>query len=401
MAGLMQGADGNFYGTTQSGGSVGNSGTVFKITSKGKLTTLYSFCSQSDCSDGSAPFGPLLQGDEGNFYGTTSSSGSNDGGTVFRITAKGKLTTLYSFCSQAGCSDGGSPTHGLVQAADGNFYGTTAGGGAGNNGTVFKITRKGKLTTLHKFCSRTNCADGGYPYAGLVQGDDGNFYGTTVYGGAYQGGTVFKITPGGKLSTLYSFCALLECKDGEEPFAGLVQGSDGNFYGTTSEGGTIGSDLSGTGPNFFGTFGTAFKITAKGKLTTLYPFCSQTGCADGSFPFAELALGTDGKFYGTTLFGGDLSCAMGCGTIFSLATGFGPIVDTRPGSGKEGAAIVIVGSNLTDATSVTFNGAAAEFTVMSKSEIKTTVPIGATTGKVSVKTPDGVLTSYALFRVVK
>jgi uncharacterized repeat protein (TIGR03803 family) len=400
-AGLVQGADGNFYGTTQSGGANGNYGTVFKITSKGKLTTLYSFCSQTNCADGSVPYGPLVQIANGDFYGTTSASGANSGGTVFKITLKGKLTTLYAFCSQSDCKDGESPTHGLTQGTDGNFYGTTGEGGAHSSGTVFKIGPKGEFSTLYSFCAKSNCTDGEYPYAGLVQGSDGNFYGTTEEGGSRQGGSVFKITSKGKLTVLYSFCVHTACSDGEHPYAGLVEGTDGNFYGTTSEGGSGSGDLVGGPPNLFGTYGTAFKVTPEGKLTTLYNFCSLSECADGSFPYAELVQGTNGNFYGATLYGGDMSCTMGCGTLFGMATGLSPFVEPRPNSGEDGAAVVILGNNLAGTTSVTFNGTVAEFTVVSKTEIKTTVPKGATTGSVEVKTPDHTLKSNVVFRVTK
>ena len=215
----------------------------------------------------------------GNLYGTTSDGGSGgNGGTVFRTTPGGTLTTLYSFCAQSGCPDGAQPNGGLIQGADGDFYGTTSAGGLNlANGTAFKMTTTGELTTLYSFCSQSNCTDGLYPIAGLVQGSDGNFYGTTSYGGARNGGTVFKLTPSGKLSTLHSFCSQEPCTDGEFP-RGLVQGSDGALYGTTSSGGAYGSFLC------FGGCGTVFRITSGGALTTLYSFCAQTNCPDGAEP---------------------------------------------------------------------------------------------------------------------
>jgi uncharacterized repeat protein (TIGR03803 family) len=398
-SGLIQGADGNFYGTTQLGGAE-KGGTVFKITSKGKLTTLYNFCSQTKCADGSASYGPLVQASDGYFYGTTSASGAHSAGTVFKLTTAGKLTTLHTFCSLSNCKDGGSPTHGLVLATDGNFYGTTGEGGAYGGGTVFRITAKGALTTVHSFCAKTNCVDGSYPYAGVIQGTNGSFYGTTTFGGSHGSGSIYAMTAQGKFTVLYSLCSLQNCADGEEPYAGLVEGTDGNFYGATVEGGTSGGAAGLVSPpNESGTFGTAFKITPKGVLTTLYNFCSQAECADGSFPYAELVQGTNGKFYGTTLFGGDVSCTQGCGTVFGLATGLGPFVETRPSSGEVGTQVVILGTSLTGTTSVTFNGTAAEFTIVSASEIKATVPTGATTGKIEVKTPSHALSSNTVFRV--
>src|ERR1039458_171858 len=185
------------------------------------------------------------------------------------------LTTLYSFCSQSGCADDANPTAGLVQATNGDLYGTTSGFPNGNNGTVFKITPGGTLTTLYGFCSQSGCTDGAAPYAGLVQAANGDLYGTTQYGGTNGDyGTVFKITPSGTLTTLYSFCSQTNCADGDEPVAGLVQAANGDFYGTTG----------GGGANVY--YGTVFKITPSGTLTTLYNFCPQSGCTDGGNPDA-------------------------------------------------------------------------------------------------------------------
>jgi uncharacterized repeat protein (TIGR03803 family) len=305
-AALVEGSDGNFYGTTEYGGAGANCprgpsescGTVFKITPSGTLSHLYSFCSQVGCVDGYDSYATLVQGSDGNFYGTTSAGGGTGaGGTVFKITPSGTLTTLYSFCSQSNCTDGDEPLAGLVQGSDGDFYGTTYRGGSNAFGTVFKITPSGTLTTLYSFCSQINCTDGYEPWAGLVQGSDGDFYGTTQHGGANGDyGTVFKITPSGTLTTLYSFCSQSNCRDGENSYAGLVEGSDGNFYGTTAYGG-------GGHPN---PGGTVFKITPSGTLTTLYHFCSLGGsaCPHGDNPYAALVQGGDGSFYGTTTGGG-------------------------------------------------------------------------------------------------
>ena len=400
---LAQGTDGNFYGTTYAGGTSGtNYGTVFKITPSGTLTSLYSFCSQPNCTDGAVPYDGLVEGTDGSLYGTTEGGGAHNilDGTVFKITPSGTLTTLYSFCfpcadgdepvaglvqstdgnfygttsvgggtncGGTGCgtvfkissggtlnplhsfngADGAYPTAVLIQATDGNFYGTTVQGGANNLcmssgcGTVFKITPTGILTTLYNFCSQPGCADGafpsGYTSGGLVQGTDGNLYGTTFQGGANDYGTVFKITTSGTLTTLYSFCSQPNCADGVDPTAGLVQATDGNFYGTTSEGG-------GNGP-----YGTVFKITPSGTLTTLYRFCSQPNCADGGYPLAGLVQATDGDFYGTTS-GFGVNCPENgqCGTVFRLSTGLSPlpwqfvpltpcrVVDTRNPNGEFG-----------------------------------------------------------------
>jgi uncharacterized repeat protein (TIGR03803 family) len=424
-AGLIQATDGNIYGTTKEGGANSN-GSAFRISPSGTVTTIYSFCSQSACSDGANPVGGLIQATDGNLYGTTQL------GTVFRATLGGTLTTL-------GGTGGQSPVAALVQGADGNFYGTTSRGGANTRcsprsgyfvscGTVFKITPSGTVTTLASF----NQASGFNPSAPLIQGTDGNFYGTTPSGGAnYPGfGTVFKIAPSGTLTVLHSF----DGADGEKLFSALVQGTDGNFYGTTSfgggnpnYGGTVfkitpsgtlttlhsfgGSDGSGSNAaliqgsdgNVYGTttgvgsnnLGTVFQITPSGMLTTLHNFNG----ADGQLSYAPLVQGTNGEFYGTTEFGASTACSEGCGTIFSLSVGLGPFVETQPASGAVGAPIKILGTSLTGATSVTFNGTSAVFKVVSASEITTNVPAGATTGEVKVITPSGTLLSNVSFQV--
>ena len=367
-------------------------GFLFLVLSLSAQTfnSLFSF----DNGDGANPFAGLIQATDRNFYGTTEGGGANGDGTVFKITPGGKLTTLHSFDG----TDGANPYAGLIQATDGNFYGTAESGGANGDGTVFKSTPGGKLTTLHSF----DGTNGANPYAGLIQATDGNFYGTTVNGGADYDheqntgfGTVFKITAGGKLTTLYSFCSQSNCTDGGYPYAGVIQGTDGNFYGTTLGGGAYG-------------WGTIFKIMPSGKLTTLYSFCSQGyPCTDGLYPYAGLIQATNGSFYGTTVFGGsDDDCSgnygdIPCGNVFSLSVGLGPFVETNPTSGKVGTAVKILGTDLTGATSVTFNGTVAKFKVVSASLIKTTVPEGATTGEVEVKTPKGTLKSNVVFRVTK
>ncbi len=165
------------------------------------------------------------------------------------MTPGGRLTNLYSFCSQPGCADGELPYAGLIQGANGNLYGTTLAGGTSGTGTVFEITPAGQLTTLYKFCSQPGCTDGAAPFAGLVQAN-GNFYGTTEAGGTSGYGTVYEITPAGRLTTLYNFCSLSGCADGFRPYAGLLLASDGNLYGTTT---------GETGLNGVFSFGTVFE----------------------------------------------------------------------------------------------------------------------------------------------
>jgi uncharacterized repeat protein (TIGR03803 family) len=303
-AGLIQANSGNFYGTTSPSGT-GGGDAVFELTAGGAFSTLYTFCAQPNCTDGAEPFSGVIQASNGNFYGTTYGGGAFGDGTVFELTAAGTLTTLNSF---AGTN--GTGPHGLVQATDGNFYGTTYGGGAGRayrfdgNGTVFEISPGGTLTMLYSFCAQTNCTDGGGPTT-LIQAADGNFYGTTLYGGAYGDGTVFKITAGGTLTTIYSFCADPNCSDGNEP-TGLMQAADGNFYGTTLYGGGDG-------------VGMIFEIIA-GKLTPIHKFAVSAGSyPEGAHPSAGVMQAADGSFYGTTTYGGTSSnCSDGCGTVFSF-----------------------------------------------------------------------------------
>jgi uncharacterized repeat protein (TIGR03803 family) len=373
VAGLVVAANGDLYGTTPGGGTKGD-GTVFKITPSGTLTTLYSFCSASACTDGSHPITGLVLATNGDLYGTTEDEGAKGGGTVFKITTGGTFTTLYTLCSLSNCADG-EEAWGLVQGTNGNFYGTTEGGGANNVGTVFELTAAGVLTTLHSF----DTTDGADPFAGLIQAANGDFYGTTYIGGANGEGTVFKITPSGTLSTLYSFCSGSGCPDGANPYDGLVQGTDGNFYGTTYAGGA----------NFYGT---VFEITPAGSLTTLHSF----DLSDGEETRAGLVQDTNGILYGTTYAGGsDFS-----GTVFSLSVPtLGAFAETLPSSGKVGATVKILGSDLTGTTKVTFNGKAAVFKVTSSTLISATVPTGATTGFVKVTTPSGTLTSNTKFRV--
>jgi uncharacterized repeat protein (TIGR03803 family) len=314
MAGLVQGSDGNFYGTTSNGGT-NNSGTVFKISAAGALTSLHSF---TGTNDGGWPQAGLVQGTDGNFYGTTQWGGTSNLGTVFQITSNGALTTLYSF---TGASDGAYPEAALARGSDGNFYGTTYGGygttygGAPNSmGSVFQITANGVLASLYSFAG---AGDGASPSAGLVQGIDGNFYGVTSQAGANGFGTVFQISTNGALTTLYSFTGT---SDGAYAEAGLTQGSDGNFYGTTEGGGVLLNQYP------YG-LGTVFQISTNGALTTLYcfPGSNFTGTNNGQYPNSALVQGSDGNFYGTTFSGGAYldRYGFGYGTLFQISTNGG------------------------------------------------------------------------------
>jgi uncharacterized protein (TIGR03437 family) len=301
---LMQAMDGSLYGTTESGGTF-NRGTVFRATSTGFLTAVYSFGSYP--TDGALPNGALIQATDGNFYGTTFGGGTSNVGIVFKLTPSGAETTLYSF--GASPTDGANPTGAVIQATDGNFYGTTVSGGAYARGTVFKVMSGGTSTVLYSFGGIST--DGTSPGPALIQASDGNFYGTTAgsVANAAASGTVFKITPVGALTTLYTFCPS-NCPNGNGP-NGLIQGLDGNLYGTTRFGGA----------HF--TYGTIFKITSQGALTTLYSFCSKVNCLDGAAPETTLMQTSNGIFYGTTVNGGPFGIEGGCsncanGTVFSF-----------------------------------------------------------------------------------
>jgi len=335
---------------------------------------LYSF----NGTDGETPLAGLIQAADGNFYGTTNIGGASSAGTAFKITPSGTLTTLHIFNG----IDGVNP-NGLIQATDGNFYGSAYGGGPGGGcgvysggGTSFQLTSSGTLTTLVPiFC----LPNGVYPNSALVQAANGNFYGTTAVGGDGSNtgyGTIYEMTTTGALTRLYSFCLQTGCPDGADP-AGLILGTDGNFYGATQ--GRPGSGL-----------GTVFQITSTGQLTTLHTF---TG-TDGSNPVGAPLLDTSGTFYGTTSGGG----ANGAGTIFSLTPG--AFVETIPTSGAVGTKVIILGTNLKGATAVSFNGTAVTSMVVSGSEITTTVPTGATSGTVTVTIPGGTtLKSKVAFQI--
>jgi uncharacterized repeat protein (TIGR03803 family) len=325
-SGLIHGSDGNFYGTTTRGGQ-NCTGTFFKLTPAGVETVLHSF-GPSGSNDGATPNPGLIQDSEGNFYGTTIEGGTENQGTVFKVTPAGVELWIYSFLGPPVGADGASPLAGLVEGGNGNFYGTTSSGGSAapypGAGTVFKITPAGIETVIHSFSggylAGDTSTDGAGPMGALIRGNDGNFYGTTYAGGLGYStgdsilggfGTVFKITPAGEETVLYAFDSF--GSDGLGPQAGLVLGNDGNFYGTTSAGGGYG----------YGGKGTVFRVTPAGVETLLHSFTGAGGIPgswDGAVPVAALIQGSDGNFYGTTLYGGvdGITTDQGYGTVFKI-----------------------------------------------------------------------------------
>jgi uncharacterized repeat protein (TIGR03803 family) len=454
---LIQGIDGDMYGTTLAGGTY-NRGSIFFLTTNGGLSPLYDFCPVSvsgNCTDGASPYGGLVQTDVGALYGTTSLGGDcgmecGDNGTIFKFTlgttplltpiynftytggaypyaglvqgssgvlygityeggtpAAGAIpsgtifsititgttptfTTLYNFCTLTEtvgeaviCTDGEFPISGLVETGNGTLYGTTSS-------TAFSFSPGSeKLKTLYPFCTGTSCDSFEGPYGTLIQGNDGSFYGTSSGGGKNNYGMIFKITPGGSpvFTDLYDFCSdVPTCLDGGKPTGTLVQGTDGSFYGTTQNGGAHSDN------------GTIFKFTPTptATLVTLYSFCLQSACSDGSKPYGGLVQDTNGTFYGTTYGGG----AHSLGTIFSLSVGLGAFVETKTSFGKEQTKIGILGQGFSSGSAVTFGGVTATFTRTGTTFISATVPAGALTGPVTVTTTSGTLISNKAFHVL-
>jgi uncharacterized repeat protein (TIGR03803 family) len=454
FGGLTLGTDGNFYGTTNVGGA-SSYGTVFKVTPSGKLTVLYSF---TNGNDGALPYAPPIQGTDGNFYGTTSQYGSGGNGSVYKITSTGKFTTLYHFDS----THGSAPVAPLVQGTDGNFYGTAAKGGANGVGVVFKITQSGKLTVLYNFDS----THGQYPNSPLIQGSDGNFYGTTYEGGSVGSGVVFRITPAGKLTVLHNLdsatgyeptAGLVQATDGNlysansvggtknlgtvfrispkspypykvlHDFDGttgstawgtLVQHTSGILYGATEYGGTgnvspcttgqcgVFYTLNGSLPPFVSL------LPISGKVGTVIGILGQGFSSSSVVKFygvqATAVKNTGSTFLSVTVppraLTGLVSVTTGSTTLTSnkIFRVTPQILSFKPTSGTVGTVVTIAGVSLTQTTKVTFGGVAAtKFTVNSDTQVTATVPTGAKTGKIAITTPGGVATSSGVFTVTQ
>jgi uncharacterized repeat protein (TIGR03803 family) len=419
---LAQGQDGNIYGTASFGPGTSGDGTVLKMTLDGTVTTIQSF----DGTNGSTPYGGLVLGPDGNFYGTTT-SGTNNAGTIFKVTPAGVLTTLYAFplnTMDSGAAPMTAPTLGndgnyygltgvgegtasgvayrysptvvytplttltealpgsgffapLIQGLDGNFYSTTYASVTGSAGTVYRMSPAGVISIVYSFNS--NAAYGGWGYAPLVEDFEGNFYGTEAEGGKFNGGVVFKVTGSGKITRLHNFtdyCALESY--GCTPAGGLVLGSDGNLYGSTVHGGPDND-------------GVLFKITKSGVYTKLFSFDGADGAATESTAMQH----TNGKIYGICMNGG----AYGGGVLYSLDLGLPPFVALLFNAGQAGTSIGILGQGFEGTKEVLFHGVSASFTVVSDTYLTAIVPSAATTGFVTVKTPTGVLKSSRKFVV--
>ena len=361
--GLALASDGNFYGTASGGGST-NNGVLFKIAPTGTYSVLHDF---SGGSDGKLPSSPPIQASDGNFYGTTIGS-SAVGSTLYRYSAASTVTTIYNF--------GGFVDPYVIQGSDGNLYGVSSGGGTKDCGAVFEMTTAGVLLQSFSF----PCGAGGNGPHGLMQATDGNFYGTTGAGGTANMGTVFKMTPDFQVSILYSFGSQIQ-HDGRRPAAGLMQATDGNLYGTTTQGGTV--DM-----------GTLFQISTSGSYKQLYSFLGKKG----KFPSGALMQHTKGLLWGTAEQGG----ANGLGTVFALDMGLGPFITFVQPTGKVGQTAQILGQGFKGTTSVTFNGVpATSFVVGTDTYLRAVIPSGATTGPVVVSTSKGTLASNVNFVVAQ
>ena len=360
QAGLIADSSGNLYGTTQFGGAMGN-GVVFKLAPGGTETVLYSFCHLPGCTDGAYPQAGLIADSSGNLFGTTPYGGTSNDGVVFKLTSGGTYTVLYSF---SGGGDGAFPGAPLIADGSGNLYGTTAAGGASNDGVVFKLTPGGTETVLHSFTG----SDGAGPFAGLISDSNGNLYGTTAAGGAPGYGVVFKLTPGGTYTVLYSFTG---GSDGANPAFGLTADNSGNLYGTTPSGGASGCGASGCG--------VVFKLTSGGTETVLYTF---TGLGDGAFPGSGLTADSSGDLFGTTFAGG----ASGNGTVFEL-----PVAPT-PFLAFSGVLNIAFGSaplpSLAFGSGFTLSSTAPAF-------YPETQPVTLQAGNFIITIPPGSFTNYA------
>jgi uncharacterized repeat protein (TIGR03803 family) len=378
---LLGASDGNLYGVTQWGGASG-AGTLFRISTSGVLTVVHSFQATLGVSSAS----PVIEADDGNIYGTaytTAGSGFPLRGIVYRSSLSGGITVLHTFDPSKG---EGSVLTGLIEANDGNFYGATADGGTARLGSVYRMNKQGTLTQLYSFTG--TFYDGAAPF-GLLQGTDGNLYGvTSAVSLSRNSGTssaIFKMTLTGTFSLDYLFVNNISGTTASP----VIQATDGDFYGGMTDNCSTSGTQTCTGAIFQYNQSVFIPVIA-------YSF---SGGPDGSYPSSSLVQGSDGKLYGTTAFGGSHNAGVAFSVDLGLPKPLPDISRLQPTTGGVGASILIVGKNLLGATSVAFNGSTATFQVIGGNYLKATVPTGATTGPITVVTPNGTGTSVVSFVV--
>jgi uncharacterized repeat protein (TIGR03803 family) len=419
---LVDGTDGDFYGTTSAGGSnlgtklafPSGGGTAFKITPSGVETILHSFGDGSVPNDGLAPSANLILARDGNFYGTTFCGGSTYGGvadngdgwgTIFKMSPAGAVTNLHSFGDGSVQNDGVYPSGPLVQASNGNFYSTCAAGGSANAGTVFETTSAGVVAILHSFQDGSVPNDGSAPEGGLALASDGDFYGTTQFGGSTVGqgsyglgyGTAYKLTPAGSVTILHSFSDGSVTNDGQQPTCALIQSTDGNLCGTTEMGGAA----EGTPGNT--TTGTVFRMTMSGSLTILHSFDLIADKHDGSLPQTGVIQGADGSFYGTTI-DGSYGDVIEYGTVYKIT--LPQIAGISPESAPPGSlplTLTVNGKGFAPGSQVEFNGTAVATTVVGDKQITAVIPVSLLTSarnaSAAVQGPSGVVSNSDLFLI--
>lgn len=391
----IQGTDGNFYGSTP----VGNGGaTLYKMTPTGTMTLLHQF----NVTDGDFVSGQLVQGTDGNFYGGSFQGGTSSAGVLFKVTSTGVFTLLHNFTGSDGTS-----AWGLIQGTDGNFYGATVGGGTSNAGVIFKITSSGAYTVLYNLNGTT---DGLNPYSSLIQATDGNFYGVANAGGTLGYGTIYKITPGGAYTVVHNF----DSTTGQNPQAALTQSTTGLLYGDTQLGGqqTV-TNCNGTCGVFYslniGAAPFAKLVTTSGKEGAKIGILGQGFSSSSVVKFGGVQA-TSITLSGTTFITATVPAGALTGKV-TVTTGSTTLTSPQsfkvkptftsfaPPSGPVGTPVTITGTGLTQTTKVTFNGTSAAFTVNSDTQITATVPTGATTGKITVTTKGGSVSSTTSFTV--